>query len=114
MFGWSITSVEDITGDGLPEFAGSQRLWDSCRRFDDRRLGDRHTATPEVITNVLGAQLDTTDDLGDGNVELLSSIWSNEMDETRGLIVISSKFGNWLKYRPDSYSNLSGPAGSFV
>lgn len=106
VFGWSIANVGDITGDGFPEFAGSYA------GFGIRVVGSMtgvtvtDIPTPEVFTNVLGAELDTADDLdGDGHEDLLASIWSIPIAEPRGLLAISSTTGKWLEMRPDTYSN---------
>lgn len=110
VFGWSITNVGDVTGDGLPEVAGSYG------GFGIRVVGAMTGATvtdiptPEVINNVLGAQLDTTDDLdGDGYDDLLASIWSGDLNDPRGLLVIGSRSGEWIEHRPDTYSVSAAP-----
>ncbi|MBK6938665.1 MAG: hypothetical protein IPH13_00450 [Planctomycetes bacterium] len=114
VFGWTVADLGDITGDGLPEFAAGRGGYGI--RVSGSMTGATVTEinTPEVITNVLAGQLDTTDDLdGDGNSDLLASIWSIPITEPRGLVVISSKSGDWLEHRPDTYSPLQPVLTSF-
>ncbi|MBK6941497.1 MAG: hypothetical protein IPH13_15065 [Planctomycetes bacterium] len=90
VFGWTVASVGDLTGDGLPEIAAGRGGYGI--RISGVMTGTTiaEITAPKLVTNVLGGQLETTDDLdGDGHQSRFTSIWSIPLGEPRGLLVIS-------------------------